>query len=146
MLVSRSLLVTTLNDDRRPLTNLCTPPQRSVPLTLPFVSSSPLRDVSCPVSFPSSSHFAVAQLWAASTGHDRLGLTGSFLRPDVGSVFYVGDWCRVSWANPTGPGWSSVKIQLMSGIETPIMNVATDLDCSSSRSDSLAFRCPDVTN
>lgn len=73
-------------------------------------------------------------------------LTRLLHRPDVGSVFYVGDWCRLSWANPSGPGWSSVKIQLMSGIETAIMNVATDLDCSSSRSDSLVFRCPDVTN
>ena len=67
------------------------------------------------------------------------------LLPQAGGVYYVGEWCRTSWTNENGPGWNSTKIQLMSGLETPILNVANNIDTSKKNVDSIVFRCPDVT-
>lgn len=60
-------------------------------------------------------------------------------------MYYVGEWCRTSWTAQNGPAWKSTKIQLMSGLETPILNVANDLDTSNKGVDSIVFHCPDVT-
>ena len=100
---------------------------------------------------------------------DPIGALGDCNRPAVGEVFHVGGLCRTTWATQNGPGWRTTKIQLMSGvsiaspyaerlvcpadalerprapqIETPILNIADDIDCTKS-ANSIVFRCPDVT-